>query len=81
MSYYTRKPDAPSRDVTEIGPGDFIKTSRSSASWVKVARSAAHGAERLPHHHDPIITDEYGQRHSMMGVYRYAKAEDMERHG
>jgi hypothetical protein len=67
------RPDAPSRSVTDVGPGDYVKIGRS---WEKITSNSAHGAERTPR--DWTVRTEDGGSHGMYGINRYAKAEDLE---
>jgi hypothetical protein len=67
------KPRAPSRDVKEIGPGDYIKV---GAHWEKVTSNTAQGAEQTPR--SWTVKTEGGGEHGMYGINRYAKAEDLE---
>lgn len=66
------RPDAPTRKVTEIGPGDYVKV---GSVWRRVEANSAHGAQHTPR--DWTIRSEAGT-HGMWGVNRYAKAEDLE---
>lgn len=67
------KSDAPSRNVTQIGPGDYVKI---GSSWRRVSSNSAQGAEHTPRSWS--VTTEDGGSHGMFGINRYAKAEDLE---
>lgn len=67
------KSSAPSRSVTDVGPGDYIKI---GSSWQKIASNTAHGAEHTPRSWS--VRTECGGEHGMYGIKRYAKAEDLE---
>lgn len=69
------KDKAPSRSVTEVGPGDYIKA--PGGSWLKIAANTAHGSERTPR--DWTVTTEGGGRYGMFNINRYAKAGDLEK--
>ena len=67
------KDKAPSRDVTDIGPGDYVKI---GSRFEKVTSNSAHGAEQLPRNW--TIRTEGGGTYGMYDIARYAKAEDVE---
>lgn len=67
------KSDAPSRGVTEVGPGDFVKI---GSQWKPIESNSAHGAERTPR--DWTVRTSDGGAYGMFGVNLYAKAEDLE---
>ncbi len=67
------KSNAPSRDVTQVGPGDYVKI---GSTWQKISSNSAHGAEHTPRSWTVRTTD--GGEHGMFGINRYAKAEDLE---
>lgn len=67
------KPGAPTRDVTQVGRGDYIQT---RDGWKKIASNTAKGAERTPRNWDVRTTD--GCNYDMWQVIRYAKADDLE---
>lgn len=66
------KNNAPSRDVTDVGPGDYVKI---GSHWEKIRENSAHGAEHLPR--SWTVRTEVGS-HGMYDINRYAKAEDLE---
>ncbi len=66
------KNSAPSRDVIEVGPGDYVKI---GSHWEKIRSNSAHGAASLPR--SWTVRTESGE-HGMYGINRYAKAEDLE---
>lgn len=61
----------PSRSVTEVGPGDFVKV---GSQWERIVSNSAHGAQRTPR--EWTVTTERGS-YGMYSINRYAKAEDM----
>lgn len=67
------KTDAPSRSVTDVGPGDFVKI---GSQWKQIESNTAAGAQHTPRHWTVTTTD--GSSHGMFGVNRYAKKEDLE---
>ena len=67
------KSSAPSRSVTDIGPGDYVKI---GSHWEKVASNTAQGAEHTPR--SWTVKTESGSEHGMFGINRYAKVEDLE---
>jgi len=67
------KSNAPSRSVTAVGAGDYIKI---GSHWEKIASNSATGAERTPRSWS--VRTESGGEHGMFGINRYAKAEDLE---
>lgn len=67
------KRDAPSRSVTDVGKGDFVKI---GTQWREIHSNTAAGAQRTPRNWTVTTTD--GGSHGMHGIRRYAKAEDME---
>jgi hypothetical protein len=67
-----RDPAAPSRGVTEVGPGDYVKI---GSRWRRIESNSAHGAERTPP--SWTVRTEGGAAHGMFGINRYAKKEDM----
>lgn len=68
----TRRDDAPSRSVTEVGPGDYIKI---GSRWKRVEANSAEGASHL---RSWSVRTEDGMIHDMWSINRYAKAEDMQ---
>ncbi len=68
-----RKPDAPSRDVIEVGGGDFVKV---RGEWRRIKHNTAEGLERAPSNW--AITVDTGYVFSPYEIERYAKAEDLE---
>ncbi len=66
------KSNAPSRSVTDIGPGDYVKI---GSHWEQIRSNSAHGAEHTPR--SWTVRTESGE-HGMYGINRYAKAEDLE---
>lgn len=73
MSRLALRDGAPARSATEVGPGDYVKV---GSQWREVASNSAFGAERLPRSWEVRTVD--GGSHGMLGVQRYAKAQDME---
>jgi hypothetical protein len=67
------KSNAPSRDVTQVGPGDYVKI---GSQWQKISSNTAHGADRTPRSWS--VRTESGSEHGMFGINRYAKADDLE---
>ena len=65
------KPDAPSRDVTEVGAGDYVKI---GSSWHEIRSNSAYG-RKLPREWTVETID--GHKVGMYGIRRYAKAEDI----
>jgi hypothetical protein len=76
MTYMTRRMDAPDRSISDVGPGDYVKI---GSRWEKIASNSATGKQRLDWKTETVRT-ESGGAHGMMGINRYAKAEDMESH-
>lgn len=66
-----QRTDAPSRSVTDIGPGDYVKI---GSTWRQVESNSAHSAERTPRNW--TICSEIGT-HDMWAINSYAKAEDL----
>lgn len=66
--------DAPVRDVTAVGPGDFVKV--SGGEWQQILANTAHGADPLPREWAILTTR--GATLGMYDSYRYAAAEDFE---
>lgn len=64
--------DAPSRDVTEVGAGDFVLIKRT---WKQIESNTAEGQPRTPRSWIVKTTD--GGAHGMYEINRYAKAEDL----
>lgn len=67
-----RDTSAPSRSVTDVGPGDYVKI---GSHWERIRSNSAHGAEQTPR--SWTVTTEGGGSYGMYGINRYAKAEDM----
>jgi hypothetical protein len=65
---------APSRSVTDIGPGDYIKVGRQ---WKQVRSNSDHGADRPQRDGNWRVTTTDGSTYSGWGINLYAKAEDM----
>jgi hypothetical protein len=65
------KSDAPIRDVTEIGAGDFILVDKD---WYKVRSNTAEGRDH-PGKSWAVTTQE-GHTYTAWSINRYAKAED-----
>jgi hypothetical protein len=74
MPHYTRKPDAPFRSATEVGPGDFVKIGQT---WREIASNTAQGSPVTPKSWEIKTRD--GTSHDGWGINRYAKAEDIEK--
>jgi hypothetical protein len=72
----TLKRDVPSRSVGDVGPGDYVKI---GSQWQQIASNSAQGTTQatLPKHGWEVRTTD-GRSHSMYGINRYAKAEDLE---
>lgn len=68
-----RRVDAPSRSVTEVGPGDFVKV---ADGWLRIHSNSAFEADPLPR--SWVIVTQDGMAHGMYDIGLYAKAEDME---
>lgn len=66
------KPDAPSRSVTDVGPGDYVKV---GSQWEQIKSNSATGASRTPR--EWTIVTESERRLGMYDIRRYAKAEDI----
>lgn len=66
------KNDAPSRSVTDVGPGDYVKI---GSQWREIKFNSAHGQQRTPKSWTVRTTD--GASHEMFGINRYAKKEDL----
>lgn len=60
------------REVTEVGPGDYIKV---CGVWVEIESNTAFGLDRAPK--DWVIKDTRGGVYGMFDVSRYAKAGDL----
>ena len=75
MSYVTRRADAPGRDVTDVGPGDYVKV---GSRWERIESNSAHGAERAHDAWPWTVRTENGRSYGGFSINRYAKAEDME---
>ena len=67
------KAEAPIRNVTEVGPGDFVRIGRQ---WIEILSNTAHGAPELPKSWSIECDD--GNCYGMFSVDRYAKQEDFE---
>jgi hypothetical protein len=67
----TRRDDAPSRSVTEVGPGDYIKI---GSHWKRIHENSAQGS-RAPRNWT-ILTED-GMAFGEWRINRFAKAEDM----
>jgi hypothetical protein len=67
------KSNAPSRSVTDVGRGDYVKI---GSQWQKIESNSASGAEHTPR--SWTVRTEGGGEHGMFGINRYAKAEDLE---
>jgi len=61
------------RSVTEVGPGDYVKT---ASGWHQIASNTAFGMPRTPRSWS--VRTSGGALHGMWDIYAYAKAEDME---
>jgi len=66
------KKDAPSRNVGEVGKGDFIKV---GSVWKEIAHNSGEGPE---YQSDWSVETTDGSRHGMFNIKRYAKKEDLE---
>lgn len=66
------KTDAPTRGVTEVGPGDFVKI---GSRWERITTNSAQGAPHAPR--SWAIRTEGGGSYGMYDIGRYAKAEDL----
>lgn len=67
------KEGAPVRSAHHVGAGDYIKV---SGRWKKIESNTAAGSEYTPK--TWTVTTEDGIPHSMFGIDRYARAEDLE---
>lgn len=65
------KEEAPVRDCTKVGPGDFIKVFNK---WYKIKSNTAFGQETTPKSWT-VVTDD-GLTMGMFNIERYAKKED-----
>lgn len=63
-----------SRDVTEVGRGDYVKIGQH---WKKIEANTASGQVRTPKSWTVRTTD--GAEYGMFQINRYAKAEDIEK--
>jgi hypothetical protein len=66
------KPGVPSRNATEVGPGDFVKT---GTDWQRIESITAIGES---HPRTLVVHTESGRTFGPLGVDRYARAEDLE---
>lgn len=73
MSYLSLRSDAPSRGVSDIDTGDYVKI---GSNWEQVASRS--GDARTNPKGDWSVTTVDGRSHSGWGINRYAKAEDLE---
>jgi hypothetical protein len=67
------KPSAPTRSVTDIGPGDYVKI---GSRWAKVAGNTAFGSPTTPRNW--TVRTEDGAAYGMWQINAYAKAQDLE---
>lgn len=67
------KSNAPSRSVTDVGRGDYVKI---GGQWKEIASNSAEGSDRTPRHWTVRTTD--GGEYGMFGINRYAKKGDIE---
>jgi len=67
------KEGAPSRGVTEVGPGDYVKI---GSRWERITSNTAQGAPHTPR--SWTVQTEGGGSYGMYRIDRYAKAEDLE---
>lgn len=67
------KSGVPSRSVTDVGPGDYVKIGQT---WVKIESNSAFGASPTPRSWS--IRTEDGNSYGMYEVALYAKAADLE---
>lgn len=65
------KDGAPNRSVSDVGPGDFIKT---GATWRKIEHNPAQGSQ----HPSTWAVRADGLSFDAFSINRYAKAEDLE---
>lgn len=68
------KSDAPSRSVTDVGRGDYVKI---GGQWKEIASNSAAGSERLPR--DWTVTTTDGCSYGMFSINRYARKGDLDR--
>ena len=68
------KSNAPSRSVTDVGPGDYIK---AGGQFHRIVSNSAHGANYTPRSWT-IITEDGSRGYGMYDIQLYAKAEDVE---
>jgi hypothetical protein len=66
------KPGVPSRNASEVGPGDFVKT---GTGWQRIDSITAIG-ECQPR--TLVVHTVGGRTYGPLGVERYARAEDLE---
>lgn len=67
------KAGAPDRSAMDAGPGDYVKVGEE---WHRVVSNTAAGKSDVPSNWTVVTED--GKTHSMFGINRYAKAEDLE---
>lgn len=72
MTYYRHRQDAPTRSVTDVGPGDFVKVDHG---WMPIAKNSAYGKDPAPREWTIETTD--GETYGMFDIYLYAKYGDM----
>lgn len=63
---------APVRDVTSVGPGDYVKV--QGGAWQQILVNTAHGLDHAPTEWTILTT--HGATLGMYDAYRYAQAED-----
>ena len=68
------KSGAPSRSVTDVGPGDYVKV---KGRWKRIESNSAEGQIRAPR--SWAIRTEGGEHFGMYDIDRYALADDLER--
>lgn len=64
---------APTRAVTDVGPGDFVKI---GSEWRRIASNTAFNAAVTPR--SWVVRTQDGATHGMWDINAYAKDEDLE---
>jgi hypothetical protein len=67
-------PNAPSRSVTDVGAGDYVKI---GSSWERIEHNSAAGAANGQEAYPWTVRTESGRSYGGMSINRYAKAEDL----
>ncbi len=76
---YVLKPDAPGRDATDVGPGDYVSVSVGSRpgarAWKQITSNTAEGLARAPRSWTVQTID--GRWYDMRKIHRYARSDDL----